>query len=202
MRRVGSGGMAAALIVGLWAAVGIAGGPDDDGKAPPKGLLAGWFGNKPKPTVKVDQKTIDEQPPLVNTAPTTISERQRQEHAVLRRMEVCDSLRRVALQTNNEALMRQADDLEMRAQEIYRQQTANLTLLAAPPPSSLLVADRKPAKRDKTATSGASNKDLEMGRMMPRGGSSLYDTPSRLGGSMEEREQAAINGTGLGRDRP
>src|SRR5689334_12615871 len=102
MRRVGSWGMAAALIVGLGGAVGIAGGPDNEDQAPAKGWLSGWFGDKPKLPAKVDKKTVEPAPELPSSTQMSAAEQQRQMHAFIRRMAVCDRLRQVALQSDNE----------------------------------------------------------------------------------------------------
>ena len=141
---------------------------------------------------------------MPSAAETAQAEQQRQMHAIIRRMEVCDRLRMVALQSGNELLMRQADDLEARAQEIYRLKTANLPLAAEPLATLAGDAERKPVKRDqqRTAESGRTSKDLNGGQILSKRPLSLYDSPERLGGSMEQREQAALDGTGMGRDRP
>jgi hypothetical protein len=57
-------------------------------------------------------------------APTT--EQARQEAALLRRLEVCDKLREIALETNNKELDQLAQELDDRARAVYAQRTARL----------------------------------------------------------------------------
>jgi hypothetical protein len=204
MRRVGSWGLTAALIVGLGGAVVTAGGPDSDAKAPPKGIFSSWFGDKPKPPAKTDKKPVEVKPDMMPNAPDlTAGEQKRQMEAFMRRMAVCDRLRQVALQSDNEALMRQADELEMRAQELYRQKIANLPQVAAPLTTLAAEGEQKMTNR-----SLKQNKDQQMSQTLPPSKLpaskqlNVYDTPERLGGSFAEREQAALGGTGMGRDKP
>ena len=200
MRRVGSWGMTAALIVGLGGAVVFAGGPDNDVKPAPKGWLSGLFTDKPKPPAKVDKKPVETPPEMTPPSVELAAvERQRQENAMLRRMEVCDRLRAIALQSNNEALMHQAEELLMRAEELYRQKTAGL-----PMQMGAVASATKPPRRDKMPRegSGMSLKDLNGGGARPQPQPNVFDTPARLGGNFAEREQAAINGTGMGGNRP
>lgn len=56
--------------------------------------------------------------------PTVVRARETAE--CLRRVAVCDRLRAIALQANDNELLRKADQLENRAWEVYRQRTAHL----------------------------------------------------------------------------
>jgi hypothetical protein len=49
-----------------------------------------------------------------------------EQDAYLRRLSVCSELRRVGAETNNDALIRQADDLERQAAAVYNQRVAAL----------------------------------------------------------------------------
>jgi hypothetical protein len=194
--------MTAALMLGLGAVVAEAGQPDGDSRAS-HGLLAGLFADKSKtkPKAGTDKPVpVEEKPPAASTAEAAAAEQQRQMNAVLRRMEVCDRLRMVALQTGNEELMRQADELEARAREIYRRHTAQLPLSTSSGDVSVKTTEKKPPHREATRGSGARNKDLdELPPPPPRRPVSGLD---RLGGDFESRERGILNGTSMGRDRP
>lgn len=178
MRRVGAWGMAAALVVGLGAAAAGAGEPDGNARPEPRGLLSGLFGDKPKPKAKTETKpTADERPAPSRTTEAVIFEQQRQMNALLRRMQVCDRLRQIAEQTGNDELMRQADVLETRAEEVYRQQTAQLPLPSQSPEADVTPPAPKPAVKP-------------------------ADAPERVGGGMELPEREVHDDTNMGRDRP
>lgn len=175
MRRRDLGGVAAALVVGLGVAVATARAGDyyDDGTPEPKGLLSGMFNEKPKSQAKPNKKAkttknVQNNAEQKNLLPAPSAEtstvereeveRQRRENALLRRMAVCDRLRMIANQTGNETLMTQANELEERANAVYRQQMAGLSLPAQTPLSILaengrgqvvppLPGERSPANR-------------------------------------------------------
>ena len=152
MRRLISGGVAAALLLGIGAAVATTR-ADDSQEA--TGLLSGMFDQKPKKQVQNGKKGTnakngkDAPPrPVVPTAEAGYveavdAERQRRQNALIRRMEVCDRLRSIANQTGNEALMIQANELEERANAIYRQQVSGLPLPGPASPLSVLADDRQ-----------------------------------------------------------
>jgi|GEM_PF-4899142 hypothetical protein len=158
MRRRRLGGVAAALLVGLGAAVAAVRGGEyyEDTTPQAEGLLSGLFHEKPRKQAKLD-KNAKNAPNAQNTGEvkprpaasaesgsveSAIAEQQRRMNALIRRMEVCDRLRMIANQTGNEALMIQANELEERANAIYRQQTASLPLPAQTPLS--ILADEQP----------------------------------------------------------
>ncbi len=168
MRRLRLGGVAAALLMGLGVAVATirAGDYYEDESSEPKGLLSGMFGEKPKSQATKSQATKSQAtrskssknskkgknaseaaPPPVPTAEAgyveqAAAEQQRRMNALIRRMEVCDRLRLIADQTGNEALMIQANELEERANAIYRNQMAGLPLPAQTPLSILADENR------------------------------------------------------------
>jgi hypothetical protein len=194
--------MAAALVMGLGAAA-TAGQPDGDSKSSPPGLLSNLFADKSKSKTKAGADKaalVEEKPAEANTVETLAAEQQKQMNAILRRMEVCDRLRMVALQTNNEELMRQADELEARAREIYRRHTAQLPISAQSLETPAQTTDKAPSRRESARGNAARNTDLD----------ALPPTPPRrpmsglkpLGGDFESRERDILNGTSMGRDRP
>jgi hypothetical protein len=175
MRRRRLGGVAAALLVGLGAAVAAARGGDyyEDNTPEPKGLLSGLFNEKPKNQAKRGKNAknaknsknapnVAEATPLPTAAVTStsgsvdsvVAEQQRRMNALIRRMEVCDRLRMIANQTGNEVLMSQADELEERANALYRQQMAGLPL-PAQTPLSILADDQPDPNRNRPGTVAA-----------------------------------------------
>jgi hypothetical protein len=143
-------------------AVATAGGADNNVNAPVgKGLLSGLFHEKPrtqgkkdKAQVKREDNPIEDKPEPIRSVESSSAEQQRYVNALIRRMEVCDRLRMVALQTGNETLMTQANELEDRANEVYRRQTAGLPLAARATPSAG-DADKKADERTIYPPAGA-----------------------------------------------
>lgn len=190
------------LCIALVAAA-TARGADPDGNAPAaKGLLSGLFHEKPKAQEKIDKNVSAVPPQPAGPVESTETERQRHQNAWFRRAQVCDRLRSIANQTGNQALMSQADELEERANELYRLQTSRLPL-AAQSSVTLLAADQENTNHVRPgAAAHASTTPLTA-----RGGADsnwrqASSSRPRLGGSMDQREQAILNGTSMGEDRP
>jgi hypothetical protein len=77
-----------------------------------------------KPDSKASKKDAgDKGAPAAAPAMTELA---RQEATLLRRIEVCDKFRQIALETNNNELDQLAQELEARAQAVYAQRTARL----------------------------------------------------------------------------
>jgi hypothetical protein len=102
------------------------------------GLIDKWFdlgttGTSKKPAPKASTKKDaaksndgsgnDATKPAAGGATT---EQARQEAALLRRLEVCDKLREIALETNNKELDQLAQELDDRARAVYAQRTTRL----------------------------------------------------------------------------
>ncbi len=145
MRNLAAWGLAASLVAGLGATLARAA---DDGV---EGSNAGssvrgptwqwkpfgnWFGSSeptkpaekkppPKPEATAVKKPTDlvKPPSLVDEA---VAKRGHEETVLLRRLEACDKLREIAIQTKDDDLLRRAEQLEERAQAAYAQRTANL----------------------------------------------------------------------------
>ena len=173
MRRVGAWGVAAALIAGLGVAAAMA---DDDSDA------------------KTAKKPSAEERPLPRPVEPAGAEQQREMNAVLRRMEVCDRLRTIALQTGNDELMRQAEELEARAEEIYRRHTAN------PPAAAPVEEDTQPVEK-KPAPKRRSDKATGDG-ILSKKPFSPSDRKSLMGPEFEIRERDVLKDVETGRDRP
>ncbi len=182
MRRLSLGGVAAALLLGLGVAVATTRAGDylEENTPEPKGLLSGMFGEKPKSQAprkntknsKHGKSAPEAAPRPVLTAEggsveMAAAEQQRRMNALIRRMEVCDRLRMIADQTGNEALMLQANELEERANAIYRQQMAGLPA-PAQTPLSILADDRQNPSRVHEGTVATAPLLLPNGRGVDR----------------------------------
>jgi hypothetical protein len=122
MRRAGAGRVAAALALGLTVSAAAAQEPSGDRPSQPAGKASGWggwFGGKAKAGDKAAEPAA-KSPPSV--AAQAARDRDRQEKAFYRRLKVCDRLAEIALQTYDEELGRQAEELAARVFEIYRRQ--------------------------------------------------------------------------------
>jgi hypothetical protein len=121
MRRTGAGRVAAALALGLAVSAAAAQEPAATG-----GRWGGsWLGDMKKAEGKAAQPAV-KAPPGLTAAEQAARERDRQEKAFYRRLKVCDRLAEIALQTDDQELGRQAEELEARVWEIYRRQTGSL----------------------------------------------------------------------------
>lgn len=84
-------------------------------------------------------------------AETTAAIQARAREALFRRQEVCDKLRLIALQTHDEALLRQAEQLNDRAWELYQRRTAGRR---APTTSPATARSETPAGPRPTTAAG------------------------------------------------
>jgi hypothetical protein len=75
-------------------------------------------------------------------APAT-TEQSRQEAALLRRIEVCDKLRQIAFETNNNELDRLAQELDARARAVYSQRTAKVKTNTSATETDEQILDQK-----------------------------------------------------------
>jgi hypothetical protein len=192
MRRLSLGGVAAALVIGLGVAVATTRADDylEDNTPESKGLLSGMFGEKPKRQAKRSKNTKNSKnaknaseatPRPMPTAEggsveLAAAEQQRRMNALIRRMEVCDRLRMIADQTGNEALMIQANELEERANAIYRQQMAGLPV-PMQTPLSILADDLQNPSRVREGTVATAPLPLPNGR----GDNRIQSEPQPLG---------------------
>lgn len=144
MRTLMSWGLAASLIMGLGAAAARADDESEGSSAKPSARAPTWqwkplealFGPKeakPPPEKKTPAKP--EAPaakkPSAPAKPVAIvdeaaTRRSREEANLLRRLLACDKLREIAIQTNDNDLLRRVDELEERVQTTYAQRTADL----------------------------------------------------------------------------
>ena len=124
-------------------------------------------------------------------------------NALLRRMEVCDRLQLIANQTGDESLMNKAFELQERANDIYRRQTEGLPLPTSKPvavPSDDARLANWPTPSGSTGSVLA--REAAEAMALPQRRPLTTDATSRLGGSMDQREQAILNGTSMGGNNP
>ena len=111
---------------------------DDDAKPKTGNWFTRLFSHDAAPKKK-DPPAKDEAKPL---PPSPALLRKKAEWELLRRQEVCEKLRQVALDTNDRELARKADDLEQRAWDIYVQHTGGAGSNPTPPASLRSLAAR------------------------------------------------------------
>lgn len=135
MRRPGNWKWKLAILLGLSTAVAWAA---DKDTSPPKAdnSKAGWlrWGRPtapPKPPkkevkeVKEEKKAPEVEPPKSQVDQAS-QVRKQEEAAMYRRLAVCDELNRIALETQDQELMRKANELVQRTMSAYSQRTAHL----------------------------------------------------------------------------
>jgi hypothetical protein len=144
MRRINAALAAAALLLPAGALYAADDAPSD-GAAP-------WykrpFGGKAKPPEKKAGEPAEKPPTREDVARSL-----KQEQAgYLERLNFCSKLRQIAAETNDEALLRKADDLEQTATDIYMQRTGKLkTLLENAEEAEAALSRKKPAAAAGTA---------------------------------------------------
>ena len=144
MRKAAAWGLAATFAIGLGTGLAVAADDTTDATSSRSSAwaptwqwkpFAGWFGSKeekkpaeikPAPKAEPVAKT-----PTTPVKPASIVEgavvrRSREEAVLLRRLRVCDKLKEIAIRTNDNGLLRRAEELEERAQTTYAQRTAHL----------------------------------------------------------------------------
>jgi hypothetical protein len=175
-------------------AVAMADDSESEAKGAPakSGWWSSWFAEKPRAKPKSEKKPpVEEQPAPPRAEESPAAQQQREMNAVLRRMEVCDRLRTIALETGNDELMRQAEALEARAQELYRQHTMQLPSTEQPPEETKPVEKKPTAKKSDKGPDGAART-----RRRPSFDGGLQ----RMGMDFDSRERDFLKETG--RDRP
>jgi hypothetical protein len=118
MRKVGVWALAALLCAGLTVSVAVAGDADKDTVANnTRWWSGGWFAGKPK---------VEEKKPVAKALPVeeapaerTADVRVREQKAYLRRLQVCDQLLEIAINTHDATLEEQVQQLNQQAYEVY-----------------------------------------------------------------------------------
>ena len=169
MRRIGSWGLAAALLLGgSWSAVWAA----DDDVEPIKprpvhyrhtnGLLEQMFRDDGKPAEKKPSGDSDsksatktdkkgDKPAAKASAKEPASERGKEEANWLRRVDACAALKRIAEEKNDLELLDLAEKLDERAWTIYQERTAQLQSAESAEADEKMLLDsakKRSAKKD------------------------------------------------------
>jgi hypothetical protein len=146
MRRLGAGIFAVALL-GIVAIGANAQEPKADAKSKFGGTtFGGDSGSKSRADDKEEkEKAEDKKPAPPSPAEIAAKELKRHEKALVRRMQVCDRLRQIALDTNETDLERQAEELEEQAKTVYQRHADRLGVTAA------VAAEKKHADKSTAA---------------------------------------------------
>jgi hypothetical protein len=137
----------------------LAAGPGEDRTSPDKKATSwwpSWFGSRERAldtALPAKTETIVKKDTAVTKHPTpnndSRSDRAREQETLLRRLEVCDKLRLVAIQTRDDALLRRADELDQRALEIFSGRVARMPGSVSPDPLAEERPDQKPVGEEK-----------------------------------------------------
>jgi hypothetical protein len=157
-------------VFGLSAALAISGGSPALAADPPENstLMKKLFGPPAPKPVGPTVKTGTPQRPVTIAGPLPaeqLTEALRAEQdAYLRRVSVCTELRRIAVERGDDALVRQADELERQAGALYGARVAALgvsrTKAPLPEPSVASRGTTDPIATDSSATRMAANRLL------------------------------------------
>lgn len=178
MRKLRVYGFGAAIIMGLsFNPLLIAGEPTaGESLLTPRrtdggSLLSSWFASKDKtadkekkPAVKAgkDAKAGDSAEASAAMKPNPVEDaahhRAREQETLLRRLAVCDQLRTVAARKQDDALMRQADELDERVWENYTRRIAHLPVGKASDEPRVLQIDSRPDSGDQISEKPAQAK--------------------------------------------
>jgi hypothetical protein len=146
------------MLVGLSAAGSRATAGDDEDVPPPKvqygrgpGLFDRWFASNSKPaekkpakkdTANTEKDKADKDKPKKPAAENPVAIRAREEAALMRRIQVCDRLKNLANQMNDDELYRRAEELDQKSWAVYQQRTSHLPVSNATCESDEDVLDR------------------------------------------------------------
>jgi hypothetical protein len=138
MRRLGAwGGVGIALALVAGAVYAGSSGEDantTDQKPDGGNWLSRWFAPKPKPPEKNPPPKGGKDGPdkslppakRIHRAPDAATQRAREEAKYMRRSEVCAKLQAIAEQTNDSSLRQKAEQMEVRAWNVYLERTKHL----------------------------------------------------------------------------
>jgi hypothetical protein len=121
MRKWAVGALAALLCAGLAGSVAVADDADKDTPTKAGWQAGGWFASKPKVEAK---KAPAKAAPVDETPPERAADvRIREQKAYLRRLQVCDRLLEIALDTQDVDLQKQVEQLNQQAFDVYIKRT-------------------------------------------------------------------------------
>ncbi|QJW97971.1 hypothetical protein [Frigoriglobus tundricola] len=168
MNRFRAWGLVAALAVGTSAPASAADPPTDpNATTDTRPWYKKMFFSAPKPagpTVRTGAvAAVPGRPPVAALLPPeAVAEAMKAEYAAWdRRMKVCDALREIALERRDDALLRQAEELDRQANAIYQQRVSALGVpkvrapLPAPEPAGLSAFKVAPEKPEDPAAAAA-----------------------------------------------
>ena len=146
MNRFRAWGLSAALAAGAVAPAAAADPPADPPRPPAKGTLFGKMFGPKTPAAPKTPAGVPPAPPAPLPPEILADTLRAEQEAWGRRVAVCTELRRIGEETNNDQLVRQADELERLATAVYNQRVTALGVpkVRAPLPETPAVAlDRK-----------------------------------------------------------
>lgn len=117
----------------------------------PTTLYAKLFGPAKPKVGPAASSSVSPRPPAAPSADAVATALRAEQDAWERRMSVCVKLRQVAMEANDEALLRQVDDLERQAAALYTARTSVLGLPKSVAPAIETPVDVKVAARKLTA---------------------------------------------------
>lgn len=103
----------------------------------------GWFQRMAGPA----PKPVTPPKPLPHPAEVAATQQSQEMASYLRRAAVCDRIRQIAMESGDDALMKQADALDKQAFNVYQQRVSNL-------PCSRVKSDETPAAPAAPAAKG------------------------------------------------
>ena len=127
MRKLGIRALAALFCAGLAVSVAVADDTEGGTSSANKGSWwpGGWFAGPAKPEEKKATAKVEPADAGPSLADRAADARLREQKAYLRRLEACDRLQEIAMETNDLALQRQVEQLTQQVFEVYKQRTAN-----------------------------------------------------------------------------
>jgi hypothetical protein len=106
--------------------------------------------------------------PVKNQVQEAANERAREQNHLLRRLDVCDQLRLIAIQKKDDHLLQQAEQLETRAWGMYSQRVAALPVGQASSEPEKLAIDKQPERLDQDMKAKGQALEKKTGRLPAR----------------------------------
>ena len=132
----------------------------DEDEAKPPAKTGNWFTRLFVKDAAAKKKDADAKKEETPAAPSAALIRQKAQCEWLRRQEVCDKLRQIALDTGDKDLSRKADALDQRAWDVYVERTGGVKGNVSPDEQSLegglgtAQRSRGPGTANDSATAG------------------------------------------------
>jgi hypothetical protein len=149
MRRFHAAGAVTALLLSA-GLLHAAEPPADESPSPP--WYKRMFGSKPKPADNKPETPAADKAPTRDDVKRSLDQEQK---VYLQRLEFCSRLRQIAAQTNDDELLRKADNLEQQATDVYLKRTQTLPAILQDVKVAEAALDQK---RESAATGSAANR--------------------------------------------